>query len=65
VAPEIEHMEEYTVLDLSRKFDLEKLVVYSLGICLIRLKLLLTESEFFELKKKKDLKGILILIDDE
>lgn len=51
MAPEIEHMEEYTVLDLSRKFDLEKMVVYSLGICLVRLMLLLDENEFFEMKK--------------
>jgi hypothetical protein len=62
VAPEIEHMEEFTLLDLSRKFDLEKLVTYSLGICMLRLYLLLDEKEFFELKKEKGLEYILRMV---
>jgi hypothetical protein len=64
LAPEIEHLDEYTLLDLQRKFDLEKIVVYQLGVCLIRLILCLDEDEYFEIKKNKGLEELIEKIED-
>lgn len=65
MAPEIEHLEEYTVLDLLRRFDVEKIVVYSLGLCILRLYLLIEEEEFTVIMSKKDgLKGLIKRIEN-